>query len=120
VRFLGTIGNLRAPEPTPESELRERRVLAARRSLWTEIPESRLVERGQFLVDAETDRLYTAYRGALFSSHGRLLFGDQRSDLVYAVLATGGIIVLEPATIARTWSDYCYLRERGAARASQR
>jgi hypothetical protein len=101
-------------EQTTADEIRERRILGARRAPWTELEETRLVERSSFYVDAETDRLYTPHRGALFGD-GKLLFDESRADLVYVVTEAGGILVFEPATIAPTWSEHLYARERRAA-----
>jgi hypothetical protein len=40
--------------------------IARDRQDWTEIPEARLIRRGPFLVDAETDLLYTVVNGEVF------------------------------------------------------
>jgi hypothetical protein len=47
--------------------VREARLeLARRMSAWTEIPETRLVRRGRYLVDAETDLVHLIRRGHVF------------------------------------------------------
>ena len=56
------------PAVEHERQVRQARLeLARRRPTWTEIPETRLVPRGpRFLIDAETDRVYTVRRGAVW------------------------------------------------------
>jgi hypothetical protein len=108
-------GSLGRSEPEqPADEIRERRVHQAReRTRWQEIPEERLVRRDQWWVDAETDELLSVHRGDVFDRGGLVVFDETRADLRFYVSA-GEVIVLEPSTIARTWSDYVYQRERAA------
>ena len=114
---LGTIGRIgrSEPEPQPPDEIAERRVQQAReRTRWQEIPEERLVRREHWWVDAETDELLAIHRGDLFDRGGVVVFDEYRDDLRFTVRSDGEIVVLEPSTIARTWSDYVYARERWA------
>lgn len=113
--FLSTIGGDREPRPPTVDEVQQRRIDGVRRRTeWTEIPEERLVERDRFYVDAQTDRMYRVHRGDLFDRGGVLRFNETRTDLAYTVTAAGGLLILEPSTFAKTWSDWVYQRERRA------
>ena len=85
----------------PADKLRAARLANVRqRTRWAEIPESRLVRRGPWLVDAEDDRIYTVYKGDVFDSTGRVIFDDTREDLSFAVDKDGDIAILERSPIA--------------------
>ena len=69
-----------------------------------ELSETDLVKRGPYLVDADTDRLYTYYAGAVFASReAKPTFGD-RAPLLFFVTDDDRLAFLEPAG-SRTWSE---------------
>src|SRR5437763_4051941 len=93
---LGVIGSPPSAfkeEPSIE-EVRATHVQQARtRTRWREIPESQLVRRERWLVDAETDELFSIHRGAIFGRDGVIVFDDQRPDLVFYVDRDGDVVV---------------------------
>ncbi|HUP50871.1 MAG TPA: hypothetical protein VM198_00240 [Longimicrobiales bacterium] len=102
-----------------ERQVREARLdLARRKSNWTEIPEVRLVRRGPFLVDAETDFLWTFRRGHVFEPH-RASVGYVTNDtpMTYFVDQADNVVFLEPPSGPRTWSEIVTRRTRRRARA---
>jgi hypothetical protein len=109
------IGRRKAPDtsrPAPADDLAAIRVEQARtRTRWREIEDTPLVQRGRWWVDAESDRMFSVYAGTVFGRDGRIAFDDQRDDLVFYVDRVGEVVVLEPAAVARTWSEYLYARE---------
>jgi hypothetical protein len=113
------IGRRGASEPaaadTPPDETRAMRVLQARtRTRWTEIPEP--VRRGRFYVDAASDELLVLHRGDLFDRAGHIRF-DELRDLRFYLDRAGELVVLEPATVAQTWSEYVERQARRKVRA---
>jgi hypothetical protein len=81
----------------PERQVRQARLdLARRQPAWTEIPETRLVRRGPFLVDAETDLVYVRRRGVVFEP-GRANVGYIREStgMTYTVDQADNIVFLE-------------------------
>jgi hypothetical protein len=116
---LGVIGRQETMEEPTADAIRALRVQQAReRTRWQEIPEERLVRRDPWWVDAETDELLTLHRGDVFNRVGLVVFDENRDDLRFTVRTSDGeVVILEPSQIARTWSDFVYQRERGAARA---
>jgi hypothetical protein len=90
-----------------EQEVRRARLeLARRQSAWTEIPETRLVRRGRYLVDAETDFVYVLRRGLVFEP-GRAAVGyvADQTPMTYFVDQAGEIVFLEQPGAPRTWSE---------------
>jgi hypothetical protein len=114
MKFLGSVGGQEPDEPVTPDELRAFRVEQARtRTRWTEVESTRFVPRGRWLIDAESDCMYSVYPGATFGRDGKVEFGDQNSDLVFFVdHESGEPVVLEPAAVARTWSDFVYAAAR--------
>lgn len=113
---------LLAPDPARvehERQVREKRLeIARQRSNWTEIPETRLVRRGPFWVDAETDLLWVVRRGHVFEP-GRAGVGYVTNDtaMTYTVDAAGEVVFLESPSGPRTWSEVVERRaKRGRAR----
>ncbi len=111
-----------APDPARaehERQVRKARLEIARRQHgWQEIPETRLVQRNRFLVDAETDLLYVLRRGVVFEP-GRATIGYIGSDavLTYYVDRDGGIVFHEqPGGALRTWSEVVPRQARREAR----
>ena len=89
-----------------ERRVRERRLeLARRQPKWTEVPESRLVRRGRYLVDAETDLVYVVRLGHVFEP-GSATVGYVTPDtaLTYYVDAVGSVVFLKHLG-PRTWSE---------------
>jgi hypothetical protein len=108
------MGTIAAPKPAPpaDKELRDARVNAARR-YWHETPAERLVSRGRWLVDAETDLVYRPFRGATFERGAARLIADGQ-ELSFYLDGDGSPVALE--CLPRTWSEMFDRRlRRGAA-----
>jgi hypothetical protein len=99
--------------PDPElvehmRQVREKRLETARgRVNWTELPETRLVRRGPFWVDAETDLVWVVRRGHVFEP-GRASVGYVTDDtpMTFFVDATDEVVFIEPSGgRPRTWSE---------------
>jgi hypothetical protein len=100
------LGRRRTAEPSdPRDTLRALRVEAARQvPAWEERQETDLVKRGPYLVDVDTDRLYTRYAGTVFASgEAKPTFGE-RNPLLFFVTDDDRLVFLEPAG-SRTWSE---------------
>lgn len=71
-----------------------------------EIPETRLVRRNRYYVDAETDRFFLLKRGVVFEP-GRATVGYVRdgTPLRYDVTTDDTIVFLEEPKFGRTWSE---------------
>lgn len=95
----------RSSEAVPdEKAVRQARVKAARRVGWEEIPKERLRPRGRgWLVDAESDRVFTIYRGATFERGSATIIPDRNRTLAFYLDDEGWPVVLEP--LGRTWSE---------------
>jgi hypothetical protein len=89
-----------------ERQVREARLqLARRRPKWIEVPESRLVRRGPFLVDAETDLVYVLRRGHVFEPGSATIgYVPHDTPMTYTVNEHGTVVFLE-ASGSRTWSE---------------
>ena len=92
-------------EERPEdAAVRERRVEVARRNThWTEVEESALVTRGRVLVHADSDAVYTPYRGVVFATGSTTVIADYTA-LHFYVRDNGELtfLELEPGT----WSEH--------------
>lgn len=102
-----------------EAKVREAQIAFARRNdRWTEIaPAARLVKRGPFLVDAETDFVYSVYRGQVFGWRSvTALIPDV--SLTFFLNRADELVFLERAKTARTWSEIVERRERAKANAA--
>lgn len=98
-----------------ERRVRQARLeLARRQQTWTEIPETRLVSRGRFLVDAETDLVYMRRRGVVFEP-GRSTIGyvPEGAAMSFYVDTGDNIVFVEHPGGLETWSE---LMERKARR----
>ena len=104
--LLGGFSGASAPaRPASDEELREARVQAARRnSRWGELDPVDLVERrgGRVLVSAETDHVYTPYRGALWATGSATPISDFTA-LYFTVSTDGELSFYEQQ--AGTWSE---------------
>jgi hypothetical protein len=108
------------PPPDParvehERHVREKRLETARgRTNWTEIPETRLVRRGPFLVDAETDLLWTVRRGHVFEPYRASVgYVTEATPMTFFVDGDGDIAFLEsPGSAPLTWSEIVARRAR--------
>lgn len=89
-----------------ERQIREARLeLARRQPAWEEIPRTRLVKRGRWLVDADTDALYSIRRGVVFEPQRATIgYVPDGARLAYYVDERGDIVFLEQ-TAGTTWSD---------------
>jgi hypothetical protein len=96
-------------------ELRERRVLNARRvGTWMELDAADLVRRGgRYWVSATTDEVFTRYAGYAFDRSG-VVVHSERNPLRFFVTESQDVVLLERA--GRTWSEMVYARERAKAR----
>ena len=109
---VGSIFRSSSEERPDEAAVRERRVEVARRNhLWTELTETDLVPRARYLVHAETDELFTLYRGVVFQTGSSTLIAD-RTSMHFYVDRDGGLVFLKHQ--AGSWSE---LIERKARRA---
>ena len=93
-----------ASEERPrEDAIREARVTVARRNgQWTEIEESALVSRGRVLVHADSDAVYTPYRGVVFATGSTTVIADH-AMLHFYVRDNGELTFLELEL--GTWSE---------------
>jgi hypothetical protein len=90
-----------------ERQVREARLATARRqSAWAETSETRLVRRGRFLVDAETDLIYVLRRGVVFET-GRATVGylPDNTPMTFYVDQADDVVFLEQPSGPRTWSE---------------
>jgi hypothetical protein len=101
-----------SPEPDParaehERRVREARLATARRqSAWVEIPETGLVRRGPFFVDAETDLLYILHRGVVFEPGGATVgYVPADAPMTFYVDRADNIVFVERYSGAATWSE---------------
>jgi hypothetical protein len=98
VKFgLSTIGGLGAPPPpTPEDEIRQRRIASARACpSWSALDPGDLVERGNghFLVSASDDSVYTRYAGAVWNALGGIAHSE--ANPLYFVVQDGNVHLFE-------------------------
>lgn len=95
-----------------ERQVRQTRLeLARRTSAWTEIPETRLVRRGRYLVDAETDLVYVLRRGVVFETGNATVgYVVPGTPMTYTVKA-GDVVFLEQPS-SHTWSEVVARRAR--------
>jgi hypothetical protein len=94
-------------EAADERALREARIAAARRNpYWTELREAELVERPPaYLVDSESDRVFTRYRGPVFTSGQARPSFQENVRLAFFVSESGELVFLEPVPGTATWSQ---------------
>jgi hypothetical protein len=90
-----------------ERAVREARLANARqRSAWTEIPETRLVRRGPFFVDSETDQLYVLRRCVVFEPNRAVVgYIPDGTPMTFTVNERGEVVFLEQPPGPRTWSE---------------
>jgi hypothetical protein len=102
----------REEEQRRMQEVRAARVKVARgNGCWTEIPQARLVRRGPgYLIDEETDLVYTIYRGTVWES-GKATAISDRAPLAFYVTLDDRLVFLESAG-SETWSERVERRER--------
>ena len=90
-----------------ERQVRQARLeLARRRAGWTEIPETRLVRRGPFLVDAESDLVFVLRRGHVFEP-GKSTVGyvPENTSMIFTVNQDDEVVFLEQPGGIATWSE---------------
>jgi hypothetical protein len=106
-------GTRESRPPTPQDELRERRLARARACrAWTELDRSELIERERgYLVRAETDEAFLLYRGDAFSGSGVVVAS---MTPLYFTVDDDGVHVLEKQL--GTWSEHVHARARAGAR----
>ena len=94
----------RSDERPTEDAIRERRIMEARRNSYsTELQETDLVRRGRLLVAAETDEIFTLYRGVVFPGGAALAAFNQQVPLAFYVDRDGDLVFLERR--GGTWSE---------------
>jgi hypothetical protein len=106
-------------EPDParahhEQQVREARLEAARnQATWEEIPETRLVPRSRFWVDAETDQVYALRAGSVFvPGSASVGFAPPNTKLEFFVNQAGEVVFLDTPFGTRTWSEIVLRRAR--------
>ena len=84
---------------------RARLEVARRKSEWTEIPQTNLVRRGpHFLVDAESDQVYTLRNGSVFDpASASICYVTPETRLAFYVTEADEIAFMEAA--GRTWTS---------------
>jgi len=106
-RSLDDVATIEQRERADQAQqLRQARVATARRTdEWVEVPQSHLVRRGPFWIDAETDAVFTHRPGAVFD-HGRAEapYSLTQTRLHFFVSDDNTVEFLE-STAARTWSQ---------------
>lgn len=114
-RDVSSIGGQTEAEQAAEAA-RERRVEQARgNGYWSEIDESRLVWRGRWHVDFETDALFSRYRAAVWNHMGGIAFANDAPLVFYVSRETGDVVLLERVTMPwSTWSEVVAARARAA------
>src|SRR5688572_29220260 len=87
--------------------LREKRVEHARAMrAWVEHRETDFVRRPPgYLVHADSDEVFTVYRGSIFSPASAYIILNESLDQHWYVDGAGGIVFLERA-MPRTWSEH--------------
>jgi hypothetical protein len=97
-------------------QVRKARLEVARgQKNWEEIPETRLVQRGRYLVDAETDLVYVRRRGVVFETGNATVgYVVPGTPMTYTVNEADEVVFLELGS-SRTWSE---IVERKARRAT--
>jgi hypothetical protein len=97
-----------------QDEIRDRRVeLARRNSHWTELAETELVRRGRVLVSAESDEIFSFYRGMVFEPGSAAVAFNESVPLYFYVDRAGEIVFLERQR--GTWSEIVAKRARRRA-----
>jgi hypothetical protein len=92
-----------------DEAVRKARIKAAQNcTAWTEItPPERLCARGpsrfRWVVDSETDRLYSPYPGDVFYARSATIVAD-RVDLTF-VVDDGEVLAYQAVRSPATWSD---------------
>lgn len=105
----------RTYETPDERAVREARI-ATVRACFTELQETGLVERGPYLVDVDSDLLYTPYRGATFArGKATLDYVNPSSGLAFFVNRAGDVVLLEPVRRPATWSEVVERKARKQA-----
>jgi len=106
MRSLDDVATAQQRERAAQAQqLREARVAAAKRTAeWVEVDQAHLVRRGPFLVEAESDAVFTIRPGAVFD-HGRAdaPYSLTQTRLHFVVDADGDVTFLESA--AKTWTE---------------
>jgi hypothetical protein len=100
-----------------EDELRVARLVAARRcQVWTEL-DGPLIRRGPFWVDAESDRLYMPFRGAVWRPGAASIEYAGTLPLAF-VVHRDELTLYECVTSPATWSEHVERQAKRKARAS--
>jgi excisionase family DNA binding protein len=97
---------LRSPSdeaPVDQEQLRAARREAARANpRWQEVEETSLVRRAMFLVHADTDELWTPYRGSIWNPGSANVIFNADLPMVFYVDSAGDVQFVE--RIGGTWS----------------
>jgi hypothetical protein len=103
-----------------ERQVRGARLATARRqSAWVEIPETRLVRRGPFFVDADTDFLYILRRGVVFEPGGATIgYVSPDAPMTFTVNQDDDVVFIEHPGGPRTWSRIVERKARREHRAA--
>ena len=97
--------------PVEQGQLRAARREAARRNpRWVEVEETSLVRRAMFLVHADTDELWTHYRGTVWEAGSANVIFNDSIPMWFFVDADGEVVFLERRP--GLWSDIVERMER--------
>ena len=97
-----------------ERKVRQARLDYARRQTsWTYIPQPRLVRRGRYLIDSETDAVFVVRRGHVFEPRGSNVgYVPAGTPMTYTVDQGGDVLFIEPSGGGHTWTEICERRAR--------
>jgi len=113
VRFGGLRFGAEVVTGRDDELVAEARVEAARKNPdWVEVEEIDLVARKPWLVHAETDALYTVFRGAIFERGSARPVFNHTVPLAFYLDRTGDLVFLERRP--GTWSEIVAKRTRRA------
>lgn len=87
-----------------EAAIRECRVeLAQRNSHWSELQETDLVRRGRLLVHAQSDQVFSFYRGLVFDPSFASISFNETVPMWFYVDRAGEVVFLERKSW--TWTE---------------
>lgn len=115
MKFATIIGRRTEPEITEDALLAARIGAARSAQGWQELEAVDLVSRGPFLVSAETDAVFTPYRGVVYQTGSASVIATHTRLHFY--VDVDGLHFLEAGT--ETWSEIFARRERHRLRVAR-
>ena len=83
-------------EVPTDAAIREARVELVRRNPhWTELEETALVPRARLLVHADSDEVFTLYRGVVFGTGAASILFNEQVPMWFYVDRAGEVVFLE-------------------------